>query len=106
MAISFRFHNVRPFAEVRDYDSGSGTTLQLGATTYEKLEDGDEAYRTSYWEIGGRSDHFDDAVSSLRGQEPTVRRVSMASATDVRYVGTTKQNSLPVETVDTQAVPA
>lgn len=107
MAISLRQGPARAFLETRDYDNGAGTTLQIGVTTYQKLDDGDEAYRTSYWEIGGRSDHFDDAVAQLRGQEPTVRRVSMAPANDIRYVGTPKQNDLlPVQTVDTQVVTA
>ncbi len=100
MAFSFRGGPVRPFVEVRDYDNGAGTTMQVGVTTYRKLDDGDEAYSTTYLEWGGRSDHLQDAIASLRGQEPTERRVSTASATDQRYVGTTKQNQLEVETVD------
>ena len=106
MSLSIRIGNARPFTEVREYDNGTGVTGQIGVTTYRKLDDGDEAYQTSYWEIGGRSDHLDDAVAQLRGKEPTVRRVSMAPANDVRYVGTPKQNELPVQTVDTQVVSA
>jgi hypothetical protein len=106
MALSFRTSVVRPFTEVRDYDNGAGTTLQIGATTYRTLDDGDEAYQTSYIEFGGRSDHLDDAIAQLRGKETTVRRVSMASANDQRYVGTPSQNSLPVETVEIEATNA
>ena len=106
MALSFRTSGVRPFTEVRDYDNGAGTTVQIGATTYSSLDDGDEAYQTSYIEFGGRSDHLDDAIDKLRGKEAPVRRVSMATADDQRYVGTPSQNSLSVETVDVEAVSA
>ena len=107
MPLSIRTNNVRVFSEMREYDNGAAVTGQVGLTTYRKLDDGDEAYQTSYWEIGGRSDHLDDAVARLQGKEPTERRVSMAPANDIRYVGTPKQNDLlPVQTVDTQAVPA
>lgn len=106
MALSFRTSVVRPFTEVRDYDDGAGTTVQVGVTTYRTLDDGDEAYQTSYIEFGGRSDHLDDAIDKLRGKESPVRRVSMASANDQRYVGTTEQNNLPVETVEIEATAA
>ena len=106
MALSFRTATVRPFTEVRDYDNGAGTTLQIGATTYSTLADGDESYQTSYIEIGGRSDHLCDAIDKMRGNEAPVRRVSMASADDQRYAGTPEQNSLPVETVEIEAVAA
>ena len=106
MALSYRRGPARAFIESRDYDNAAGSTLQIGLTTYSKLDDGDESYQTTYWEIGGRSDHFDDAIAHMRGKEAPVRRVSMAPANDVRYVGTTKQNKLPVETVDAQAVTA
>jgi hypothetical protein len=106
MALSIRTSVVRPFAEIRDYDNGAGTTVQIGATTYRTLDDGDEAYQTSYIEFGGRSDHLDDAIDKLRGNESPVRRVSMASADDQRYVGTPSQNNLPVETVEIEATAA
>ena len=106
MALSIRTGNVRPFTEVRDYDNGAGTTLQVGVTTYSSLEDGDQEYKTSYIEIGGRSDHLCDAIDKLRGNESPVRRVSMATADDQRYVGTPSQNTLSVETVDVEAVSA
>lgn len=104
--LSFRKGRVRPFIGTRDYDNGSGTTLQTGLVTYTQLPDGDESYQTTYVEFGGRSDHLDDAISRLRNEDAPVRRVSMASDTDRMYVGSAQANQLTVETVDVEAATA
>jgi len=104
--LSIRRGNFRPFIGTRDYDNGTSTSLQAGLTTYTSLPDGDESFQTSYVSFGGRSDHLDDAVMRLRGQDVPVRRVSTASDTDVLYAGTPEANQLLVETVDAQVIAA
>jgi len=109
MALSFRTSFVRPFIETRDYDGGAGSTLQVGLTTYSDLDDGDQAYQTTYLEWGGRSDHLDDAIANARGKDVPVRRVSQASDTDRRYVGSNERNGIEaakLQTVETEAVEA
>lgn len=103
MALSLRAGNIRPFVEFRDYDNGAGSTMQVGVTTYSELDNGDQAYKTTYLEWGGRSDHLDDAIDTLRGREVTVRRVSDANETERRYVGSNERNGIEapkLETVD------
>ena len=103
---SFRVSNVRPFLGGRSYDNDAGFTAQLGATTYSDLEDGDQAYQTSYIEWGGRSDHLDDAIATLQGREVTKRRVSEASGSERRYVASNERNGIEapkLQTVDVEA---
>ena len=96
MALSFRFGPVRPFAEVATHDDGRASTLQIGFTTYDVVDEatGEEAYRVSYLEYGGRSDHLVDAIDSLMGVDRTVRTVANAGD-DRRYVGTVDRNAKP-----------
>ena len=106
MSLSFRAHCARPFIASRDYDGDRASTLQLGFTTYRPLDDGDQSYQVSYLEWGGRSDHLDDALSNLMGHEVPVRRVSEASASDRRYVGSNERNGIEapkLQTVDVEA---
>ena len=104
MALSFRTQNFRPFVESRDYDNGAGSTLQIGLTTYSDLDDGDQSYQTTYLEWGGRSDHLDDAIATARGKDVPVRRVSQASDTDRRYVGSNERNGIEAASLQTVEV--
>ena len=106
MALSLRTRNVRTFVNSRDYDNGAGSTLQIGLTTYRPLDDGDQAYQTSYLEWGGRSDHLDDAIANARGQEVPVRRVSEANDIDRVYVGSNDRNGVTAPSLQTVEVEA
>ena len=106
MALSFRAANFRPFVESRDYDNGTASTLQIGVTTYSPLDDGDQAYQTTYLEWGGRSDHLDDAIATARGKDVPVRRVSEAQAneTERQYVGSNERNGIEAASLQTVEV--
>jgi len=88
-----RVGKLRLISRLSEREDGTNQGIQLGLTTYGTTESGDETYQVSYVEIGGRSDHLADAIRSSQGNEVPERLVKEASADDIHYVGTVKQNA-------------
>ena len=86
-----RIRAFRPLIGIKSRENGTGGTLQAGFTTYDTNADGQETYQVSYVEWGGRSDHLNDIVDHLCGNEVTERLVANAGE-DADYVGSVKQN--------------
>ena len=86
-----RFKNVRPFVGINTREGGRNGGIQIGVTTYDTDQDGNETYQVSYVEWAGRSDHIADAVCEATGVEVDTLLVS-DSKQDVVYVGTLDMN--------------
>jgi len=80
-----RFGNWQPFTDVNSREDNRYAGLQAGLVTYH-TEDGvdGETYKTSYVEVGGRSDHIADPLMDLFNVEREPQTVANASATDAR----------------------
>ena len=105
MSVSFRLGPIRPLIETRQYDENA-LTMQVGFTSYETDEDGEQTYQTSYIEWGGRSDHLDDVIDVAMGREVPKRLVRNASESERRYVGSDERNGITaakLKTVDVEA---
>lgn len=90
--LSFRIGDARPFVGSTDADDGRQTQYQLGLTTYTQTDEG-EAYETSYFTAGARSDHAENAIERMHGSEPVLPLVAdIKSDDELGRVGSVERN--------------
>lgn len=98
--LKLRTGKVRILAGISDREDGRAGGLLLGATTYGTNDAGQETYKTTYLEWGGRSDHIASAIAAGTGVDMPEQLVSEAGD-DIQYVGTPEMNKPKVkETVE------
>lgn len=86
VTLATRFKAVMPFIRVHSREDERYGGIQAGFTTYHETESGDEEYRTTYMEWGGRSDHITAPLASALGQEVKPLTTDSVSSEDADYV--------------------
>ena len=90
-----RFGNWSPFIRFHERENSRYGGLQLGVTTYHDTDSGEEEYRTSYMEWGGRSDHLSHAIDQVLDNELEVNLVSAPCREDINYLREPRKEAQP-----------
>lgn len=81
-----RWANVQPFIRVHQRENGLYSGFQAGITTFSEGDNGQEQYRTTYYEQGLRCDHLMVPLESALGLEPSVLLTESVSSDDADYI--------------------
>lgn len=92
ITLATRIGNVQPFLRVHSREDERYGGLQAGLTTYHETKSGDEEYRTTYMEWGGRSDHLTIPVASAMDKKVEPLLSSDVSSEDADYVRQKKED--------------